>query len=139
MGKMKSRSARKMIVVGDRVLVQPEETKLKTNHGLYLPQGIESKEKVQGGYVVKTGPGYLIPDPGGLSDEPWGDKRHEPKYLPLQVEEGDYVLFLRKAAIDIDFEGEKYVLLPYSSILLIVREDLLDSIAPGNDAEQDGE
>ena len=125
-------SKKQLIVVGDRVLIKPDESKDKTNFGLYLPQGIEEKEKVQSGIIVKTGPGYPLPDPSEASDEPWSSHpRKDTKYVPLQVEEGDYVIFLRKSAIEIEFEGKKYLILPQSAILLIVREDLLDKINSG--------
>jgi chaperonin GroES len=129
MAKMKVNPKKQLIVVGDRVLVAPEDYKNKTAHGLYLPQGIEEKEKIQAGYVVKTGPGYPLPDPGASSDEPWHTTRQDTKYLPLQVEEGDYVLFLRKSAVEIEFENKKYLILPQSAILLVIRDDLLDKIA----------
>jgi co-chaperonin GroES (HSP10) len=123
-------SKKQLIVVGDRVLINPDDSKEKTNFGLYLPQGIEEKEKVQSGFVVKTGPGYPLPDPTDSADEPWGNSRKDAKYLPLQVEEEDYVLFLRKSAIEIEFEKNKYLILPQSAILLIVRDDILGKIDP---------
>ncbi len=49
-----------IIVVGDRVLIKPEDNLQKTNSGLYLPPGVIEKEKVQGGYIVKVGPGYPV-------------------------------------------------------------------------------
>ena len=122
------RSKKQLIVVGDRVLVNPDDSREKTNFGLYLPQGIEEKEKVQGGFIVKTGPGYPLPDPMDGSDEPWGGSRKDAKYVPLQVEEGDYVLFLRKSAIEIEFETNRYLILPQSAILLIIRDDILGKI-----------
>lgn len=121
------KSKKQLIVVGDRILIKPDTEKDKTNSGLYLPQGVETKEKVQGGYVFKVGPGYPLPDPGS-TDEPWDKNRSEPKYLPLQAEEGDYALFLRKSAVEIEFEKEKYLLVPQSALLLLVRDDLLDSL-----------
>ncbi len=134
MGKAKINSKKQLMVVGDRVLVVPDENKEKTSHGLYLPQGIEEKEKVQAGYVVKTGPGYPLPDPNSVSDEPWHrDNRQELKYLPLQVEEGDYVLFLRKSSVEIEFESKKYLILPQSAILLVIRDDLLDKLREEED------
>lgn len=119
---------KQLIVVGDRILIKPDTEKDKTNSGLYLPQGVETKEKVQGGYVYKVGPGYPLPDPGA-SEEPWGKSRSEPKYMPLQAEEGDYALFLRKSAVEIEFEKEKYLLVSQSAILLIVRDDLLEGLS----------
>lgn len=130
MHKLKLTSKKQLLVVGDRILVEPDESRDKTNFGLYLPQGVEEKEKVQGGYVVKTGPGYPLPDPASLSDEPWSKVKQDAKYLPLQVEDGDYVLFLRKSSIEIEFEAKKYLILPQSAILLIIRDDILDEVNP---------
>ena len=122
------KSKKQLIVVGDRILIKPDLTKDKTKAGLYLPQGVETKEDVQSGYVYKVGPGYPLPDPAA-TEEPWDKQRVEAKYLPLQAQEGDYALFLRKTAVDIEFEGEKYLLVPQAAILLLVREDILDSIS----------
>jgi co-chaperonin GroES (HSP10) len=121
-------SKKQLIVVGDRVLINPDDSKEKTNFGLYLPQGLEEKEKVQSGLVVKTGPGYPLPDPSDMGEEPWSQSKKDAKYVPLQVEEGDYVIFLRKPAIEIEFETTKYLILPQSSILLIVRDDILSKL-----------
>ncbi len=119
---------KKIIIVGDRVLITPDESKERTPFGLYLPQGVESKEKVQGGYVVKVGPGYPLPNPSDMDDSPWEQHTNEPKYLPLQAEEGDYALFLRKAAIEIEWEDEKYLIVPQAAILMLIRDDILDAI-----------
>ena len=54
---------KKLIVIGDRVLIRPSRPNEKTESGLYLPPGVQEKEKVQQGYVIKTGPGYAIPVP----------------------------------------------------------------------------
>jgi co-chaperonin GroES (HSP10) len=124
-------SKKQLIVVGDRVLINPDDSKEKTDFGLYLPQGLESKEKVQSGFVYKTGPGYPLPDPSDLGEEPWSQSKRDTKYVPLQVEEGDYVIFLRKSAIEIEFEGKKYLILPQSAILLIVRDDILSKLNSG--------
>ncbi|MGD9898311.1 MAG: co-chaperone GroES [Calditrichaceae bacterium] len=124
------KNKKELIVVGDRVLIKPDQTKEKTNFGLYLPQGVESKDKVQGGFIFRVGPGYPLPDPGSLSDEPWDGSHAEPKYLPLQAQEGDYALFLRKSSIEIEFEKETYLIVPQAAILLLIRENILDQIRP---------
>jgi len=129
------KNKKQIIVVGDRVLIKPDDTKERTSFGLYLPQGVETKEKVQGGYIVKVGPGYPLPDPNAMDDEPWGASQAEAKYLPLQAEEGDYALFLRKAAIEIEFDKEKYVIVSQPAILLLMRDNLLDQIAPEQSKE----
>ncbi len=122
------KKTQKIIVVGDRVLIRPDEEKTQTSFGLYLPQGVESKEKVQGGYVVKVGPGYPLPDPNAMSEEPWDKSNPEPKYLPLQAEEGDYAIFVRKASVEIELDKEKYVIVPQAAILLLFRDDILNTI-----------
>ena len=134
MAKVKFNSKKQLLVIGDRVLIMPDRSRKKTAHGLYLPQGIEEKEQVQAGYVIKTGPGYPLPDPNSASDEPWHhNTRPDLKYLPLEVEEGDYVLFLRKSAVEIEFENKTYLILPQSAILLVVRDDLLTKLDRGDE------
>ena len=135
MANIKISSKKQLIVVGDRVLIKPEESKDKTNFGLYLPQGVEQKEKIQTGYVVKVGPGYPLPEPGSVSEEPWSTRQQDTKYLPLQVEEGDFVIFLRKSTIEIEFENTHYLIVPQSAILLIVRDDILEKLSPNKDDE----
>ena len=84
---------KKLIVVGDRVLIKPKKNQDKTNSGLYLPPGVKEKEQVQTGYIMKAGPGYPIPLPME-DDEPWKDKDDNVKYVPLQAREGDLAIFL---------------------------------------------
>ena len=119
---------KKIIVVGDRVLIKPDEEQARTSFGLYLPQGVESKEKVQGGYIEKVGPGYPLPEPGDVSDNPWNRDSAEPKYLPLQAREGDYALFIRKAAVEIEFDKETFLIVPQAAILPLLRDNILEQL-----------
>lgn len=117
-----------LIVVGDRVLIRPDEQKERTAHGLYLPQGVQEKEKIQSGLVIKVGPGYPLPDTGQNDDEPWRETRgHQPRYIPVQAQEGDYAIFLRKAAVEIEFEGKNYLIVPQSAIQVLLRDEYIDS------------
>src|SRR3989339_776357 len=102
--------AKKIILVGDRILIRPSESKDRTKVGLYLPPNMEERDRVQSGYVVKTGPGYPLPDFDSIDSEPWSETRREAKFIPLQAMAGDYAIFLRKAAIEIEFENEKYLI-----------------------------
>ena len=121
------KAKKKLIVIGDRVLIDPDEGTNKTSSGLYLPATVKEKEKVTGGYVVKTGPGYAIHDPG-VSEEPWAEsKTKEVKYIPLQASEGDYAIFLKESAIEIEFEGKKYQIVPHSALLALVRIELTEA------------
>ena len=112
---------RELIVIGDRCLIEPDEGEDRTETGLYLPQGIKEKEKVQMGTIFKTGPGYPVPDPAALEIEPWETPHLQNKYFPLQAKEGDYCIFLRNSGIEIEFEGKKYIVVPHSAILVIQR------------------
>lgn len=117
---------RKLIIVGDRVLVKPQKESEKTESGIFLPPGVQEKEKIQTGYVVKAGPGYPVPY-ALEADEDWKPDEDKVKYLPLQAKEGDKAIFLQKGAVEIKFEGEKYFIVPQSSILMLEREeDLFD-------------
>ncbi len=42
----------------------------------------------------------------------------EPKYVPLQPKEGDQAVYLQNSAIEIEFNKEKYIVVPQSAILL---------------------
>lgn len=111
----------KLIVVGDRVLIQQGTASQRTKSGLYLPAGYQEKEDIQSGYILKCGPGYALPNVD--NDEPWNPKDKEPKYLPLQVKPGDLALFMQKNAVEIKYNGEKYFIVPQSAILLVERDE----------------
>ncbi len=111
----------KFIVVGDRLLIKPQVDSEKTSSGLYLPAGVKEKEKVQSGYIIKAGPGFATYSQE--EDEPWKESSEQVKYIPLQAEEGDLAIFLRKEAIEIEFDSEKFLIVPQSAILLLIRED----------------
>ena len=112
---------KKLVVIGDRVLIKLARPDERTASGLYLPPGVQEKEKVQQGYVIKTGPGYAIPMP--VDDEPWKQTDDQVKYVPLQAKEGDLAIFLLSGATEVMYEGEKYFIVPQSAILMLEREE----------------
>ncbi|MDB5249106.1 MAG: co-chaperone GroES [Segetibacter sp.] len=114
---------KKLIVIGDRVLIRPSKADERTQSGLYLPPGVQEKEKIQQGTVIKTGPGYAIPMP--VENEPWKSEEEQVKYMPLQVREGDVALFLVSGATEVMYENEKYFIVPQAAILMLEREDEL--------------
>ncbi|UII21950.1 co-chaperone GroES [Fulvivirga ligni] len=113
---------KKLIVVGDRVLVKPVKQSDKTDSGLFLPPGVQEKEKIQSGYIIKVGPGYPLPLPSDEEDA-WKGKDEQTKYIPLQAEEGDLAIFLQKGAIEVIYENERYFIVSQSSILMLEREE----------------
>jgi co-chaperonin GroES (HSP10) len=114
----------KLIVIGDRVLIKAKSFNEKTNSGLYLPPGIQEKEQVRSGYVIRVGPGYPIPMPSE-TDEAWKKTDEKIKYIPLQAKVGDLAIFLQKDAIEVLYEGEKYFIVHQQSILLLERDESL--------------
>jgi co-chaperonin GroES (HSP10) len=114
---------KKLIVIGDRLLIKPARPDERTASGLYLPPGVQEKEKVQQGYVIKAGPGYAIPMP--VEDEPWKGEEEKIKYIPLQAKEGDLAIFLLNAATEVMYEGDKYFIVPQSAVLMLEREEEL--------------
>lgn len=117
---------KKLIVVGDRVLILPEEGEERSTVGLYLPASAIDNQAVQGGKVVATGPGVPISPPTELDEEPWKIMGSEPRFLPVQAQVGDYAIFFRRAAVEITFDSKKYLVVPQAAILALVRETPLE-------------
>jgi len=114
----------KFIMVGDRVLIKPKTPSGRTKTGLYLPPTVQESEKILSGYIVKAGPGYPIPAVSE-EDEAWKQKQDNVKYVPLQARMGDLAVYLNKSGYEIEFNKEKYIILPHSAILMIIRDENL--------------
>ena len=114
---------KKLIIIGDRVLIRPAKPNERTDSGLYLPPGVQDKEKVQQGYIIKVGPGYVVPIPA--EDEAWKSIDEQVKYIPLQAKEGDLAIFLLSGATEVIYQAEKYFIVPQSAILMLEREEEL--------------
>jgi co-chaperonin GroES (HSP10) len=91
-----------------------------TKVGLYLPAGVADKEEVRSGSIVAIGPGQPLPPPQE-EQEPWKEGYRTPRFLPMQARVGDYALFFRKAAIEITFEDDRFLVVPHGAILVVVR------------------
>ena len=114
---------KRIIIVGDNLMVRPE-VRGKTHGGLYLPPSVADTEAVAGGWVVQIGPGLAYPHPFDAEAEPWKRQERQARYIPPQAQEGDYAIFMRKAAVEITFEDEKHLIVPNGAVLALVREDL---------------
>ena len=120
---MKSKS-KQVLVVGDRLLIQPDKGDKTSPAGLYLPPSVVEKQEVKGGIVVEVGPGIPLGSPNETIDEPWKDGKSDIKYIPTQAEIGDYALYLGKASIEIEIEKKEYLIVPQSAILILIRDDI---------------
>lgn len=121
---------KRLLVVGDRVLIKVEDGEQRTKVGLYLPPSAIDSQAVQGGEIVSTGPGLALPDLADQGDEPWriGGSNREARYVPMQAVVGDFALFFRKAAVEITFENEQYLVVPQAAILALVRDTAREDI-----------
>jgi co-chaperonin GroES (HSP10) len=119
---------KQLIVVGDRVLISPEEGENRSKVGLYLPPTAVDNQAVQGGTIVAAGPGTPISAPTELDSEPWKIGSGEGRYLPVQAQVGDYAIFFRRAAVEITFEGNSYLVVPQAAILVLVREPFPEDV-----------
>ncbi|MCD6107694.1 MAG: co-chaperone GroES [Caldisericaceae bacterium] len=90
--------------IGDRLVVQIEESEEKTKSGIVLPD--TAKEKPQKGKVVAIGSGKIL-DSG--------------KKVPLEVKKGDIVIFSKYAGTEVKLEEEKYLILSENDILAILK------------------
>lgn len=109
-----------IIIIGDRLLIKPTTLDKSTKTGLILPPGVQEKENIQTGYVIKVGPGYPIPNLE--ADEPWKPQSDSIKYIPLQIQEGDLAVFVQKYSYEIMFNNNKYFIISQSNVLMVVRE-----------------
>ena len=112
----------KFIMIGDKVLVKPKNPQSQTKSGLYLPPTVQ-QDKIQSGYIIKVGPGFPLPSQKE-EHEVWEKKEDEAvHYLPLQAHEGDLAVYLQNAAYEIKFNDEKFLIVPHSAILMLLRDE----------------
>ena len=114
-----------LLVVGDRVLVRPDNLEERTRVGLVLPQSVMEKNPVQSGRVLAVGPGTPVVSMGHEEGEPWRQARSDKtvRYIPGQAEVGDLILFLRNEAVEVRYQGEQFLVVPQAAILLIIRSE----------------
>jgi co-chaperonin GroES (HSP10) len=115
---------KEIVLVNDRVLIRHEKPDERTHGGLYLPQTAIEKATVQTGRIVAMGPGLPIPAFDKSDEEPWRERTTTGNSLPLQAEIGDLALYVREHAVDVKIEGEDYVVVPQSALLVLVRDEV---------------
>jgi chaperonin GroES len=91
--------------LGNRVVVEPEEQEEMTSGGIVLPE--TAKEKPQKGKVLAIGP---------------GERDDDGKRVPLDVKEGDTVLFAKYSGTEIKLDDKKVLIMRESDLLAIVQK-----------------
>ncbi|HEC21345.1 MAG TPA: co-chaperone GroES [Chloroflexi bacterium] len=97
----------KLRPLADRLVVEPIEQQDRTETGLYLPE--TAKEKPQQGRVLAVGPGTY--------------REGSSERIPLDVKEGDRVLFGKYAGTDVKLNGTELKILKESDVLAIIEEE----------------
>ncbi len=88
--------------LGDRVVIEAVAKEETTSSGIVLPDS--AKEKPQEGKIVAVGSGTL----------------KDGERIPLEVKEGDLVIFSKYAGTEVKFEGRELLIMRESDILAIL-------------------
>ncbi len=88
----------------DRVVIRPLDAEEVTSSGLVIPD--TAKEKPQEGEVIAVGPGRV--DDNG-------------KRIPVEVKEGDRVLYSKYAGTEVKIDGEELLVVPSRDILARIK------------------
>jgi chaperonin GroES len=96
-------TATKLRPLGDRVVIQPTPREEMTKSGIVLPD--TAKEKPQEGKIIAAGPGRLT---------------EEGTREPMDVKEGDTVLYAKYAGTEFKVEGEELLIVSQKDILAVV-------------------
>ncbi|MCC6781423.1 MAG: co-chaperone GroES [Planctomycetes bacterium] len=99
----KTKSATKIVPIGDRVVIKRVAAEETTKGGIILPDS--AKEKPREGVVLALGTGRLLKN---------GDR------APFSVKVNDRVLFSSYAGTEVKVDGEEYVILSEDEVLGIV-------------------
>ncbi len=116
------KGSKEIVIVGDRVLIVPDLGEERSNVGLYLPKWALERESVQGGTIVEVGPGIPLWAPTDQEEELWKPTHSTGTYSPIQARIGDYALFMRKSAIEIKMDGDTFLIVPQSALLVLIRD-----------------
>jgi len=100
----KGSTTTKLRPLGDRVVIQPTPREEMTKSGIVLPD--TAKEKPQEGKIIAAGPGRLT---------------DEGKREPMDVKEGDVVLYAKYAGTQFKVDGEELLIVSQKDILAIVK------------------
>ena len=101
--KKKSKSSTKLQPLGDRIVVEREESQDTTSGGIFLPSS--AKDKPSRGTVVSVGEGRILRD-GTRS--------------PLQLKPGDQVLFTTYGPDEIKVGEEEFLLMREDDVLAVI-------------------
>ena len=89
----------------DKILVEANEAETTTASGIVIPD--TAKEKPQEGTVLAVGPGRYD---------------HSGKRIPIDVAEGDVVIYSKYGGTEVKYGGEEYLVLSARDLLAVVEK-----------------
>ena len=101
---MATATSTKITPLEDRILVRPEEGEETTVSGIVIPD--TAKEKPQEGTVLAVGPGKRSDNSGEI--------------IPVDVKEGDRVMYSKYGGTEIKVDGEELLILSARDVLAVV-------------------
>ena len=93
--------------LGNQVIIKQAEAKTQTESGLLIAE--TAQEKPQRGEVIAVGEGKW---------DMYGEKR-----IPIDIAPGDQILYNKYAAVEIDIEDNKYIILDAESVYLVIGQE----------------
>ena len=92
--------ARKLLPLGDRLVIKSVEREDSTKSGIFLPD--TAKERPQEGKVLEVGPGRVTDDG---------------KRIPMDINKGDSVVYSKFAGTEFTEDDEEYIILAERDVL----------------------
>jgi len=93
--------------LADHILIEPLKGEEKTESGILLPDTAE-KDRPEQGRVIAVGPGKAQKDG---------------KRIPIDVKEGDLVLFTKYAPTEVTVDNKEYLIAKAEDILATITDD----------------
>lgn len=93
----------KLVPLGDKVVLKQLEAEETTKSGIVLPG--QAQEKPQQAEVIAVGPGGVV----------------DGKEVKMEVEAGDKVIYAKYAGTEVKLDGEEYIIVKQSDILVVVK------------------
>lgn len=111
-----------IILIGINVLLEPISSEGTSAGGIVLPNS--DSKRIAEGKVVKKGQGFLMPSTEASMDGilEGNSSKLSPKYIQLDVEEGDIVLYEKQKGEEAIIDGKNYIIVSYLDIKLIKRK-----------------
>ena len=94
----------KLVPLGDKVVIKQLEAEEKTKSGIVLPS--QSKEKPQMATVIAVGPGGFV----------------DGSEIKMMVKVNDKVIYSRYSGTEVEYDGEKLLVVRQNDILAIVED-----------------